>query len=53
MAKAILKLNKQKESKAALDQVMAKAAATYADTKREAAQPGWWMQLQNGKWVQK
>jgi uncharacterized protein len=53
MAKAILKLNKQKESKAALDQVMAKAAATYADTKRDAAQPGWWVQLQNGNWVQK
>jgi len=53
MAKAIIKLNKQKESKAALDQVLPKAAATFADTKREAAQPGWWMQLQNGKWVQK
>jgi hypothetical protein len=53
MAKAILKLNKQKESKAALDQVLAKAAATFADTKREAAQRGWWVQLQNGRWVQK
>lgn len=53
MAKAILKLNKQKESKAALDQVMGKAAATFADTRREAAQPGWWVQLQNGRWVQK
>jgi len=53
MAKAILKLNKQKESKEALNQVLGKAAATYADTKREAAQPGWWLQLQNGRWVQK
>jgi uncharacterized protein len=53
MAKAILKLGKQKESKAALDQVMGKAAATYAETKRDAARPGWWMQLQNGNWVQK
>jgi len=53
MAKAIMKLNKQKESKAALDQMLGKAAATYADTKREAAQPGWWVQLQNGRWVQK
>lgn len=53
MAKAILKLNKQKESKAALDQVMGKAAATYAETKSDAAQPGWWVQLQNGRWVQK
>ena len=53
MAKAILKLNKQQESKAALDQVMGKAAATYADTKREEAKPGWWIQLPNGRWVQK
>lgn len=53
MAEAILKLNKQPESKAAIGQVLPKAAATYADTKREAAKPGWWMQLQNGRWVQK
>jgi uncharacterized protein len=53
MAKAILKLNKQKESKAALNQVLGKAAATYADNKRDAAQSGWWVQLQNGQWVQK
>lgn len=53
MAKAILKLNKQEESKAALDQVLGKAASTYADTKREAVPPGWWTQLQNGRWVQK
>ena len=53
MAKAILKLNKQKESKAAMDQVLPKAAATFADTKREAAERGWWVQLQNGRWVQK
>ncbi|AJE02328.1 DUF1318 domain-containing protein [Geobacter pickeringii] len=53
MAKAILKLNKQKESKAAINQVLPKAAATYAEIKREEAKPGWWMQLQNGRWVQK
>ena len=53
MARAILKLNKQPESKAAIGQVLPKAAATYADAKREAAKPGWWTQLVNGKWVQK
>jgi len=53
MAKAILKLQKQKESKAALDAVLGKAASTFAETKREAAQPGWWVQLQNDRWVQK
>lgn len=53
MAKAILKVSKVEESKAALDQVLGKAAATFADTRREAAKPGWWMQLANGRWVQK
>lgn len=53
MAKAILKITKQEATKAALDQTMGKAAATYAETRRESAQAGWWMQLQNGKWVQK
>lgn len=53
MAKAILKTTRQEATKAALDQTMGKAAATYAETRREAAKAGWWMQLQNGKWVQK
>ncbi|HEY5522613.1 MAG TPA: DUF1318 domain-containing protein [Desulfuromonadaceae bacterium] len=53
MAKAILKITKVKESKAALDQVLGKAAATYADSKREASKPGWWIQLPNGRWIQK
>jgi len=53
MAKAILKITKVEESKAALDQVLGKAAATFADTRREAAKPGWWIQLANGRWVQK
>lgn len=53
MAKSILKLNKTEESKAALNQVMGKAAATYAETRRDAAKAGWWMQLQNGRWLQK
>ena len=53
MAKAILKLQRQKESKEALNLVLGKAAGTFAETKREAAQPGWWVQLQNDRWVQK
>jgi uncharacterized protein len=53
MAKAILKMDKKKESREALNQLMGKAAATYAEIKREAAQPGWWTQLPNGRWVQK
>jgi len=53
MAKAILKLNKQKESAETLNQIRGKAAATYAEIKRDAAKPGWWTQLPNGRWVQK
>lgn len=53
MAKAILKITKQEDSKAARDQVMGKAAATFAETKREAAKPGWWIQGVNGRWLQK
>jgi len=53
MAKAILKINKQPETDTAIKQVLGKAAETFADTKREEAKPGWWMELPNGKWVQK
>ncbi len=53
MAKAILKVNKQPESKAAINQVLGKAAAMFADVRREKAKPGWWIELPNGRWVQK
>ena len=53
MAKAILKINKQTEASADMGQLLGKSAATYAEAKREEAAPGWWMQLQNGRWVQK
>ena len=53
MAKAIIKLTKQKSTEATMEQVLGKAAATYAETKREAAKPGWWIQLANSRWVQK
>jgi len=32
---------------------MSKAAATYADTRHEAAKPGWWIEKPDGTWVQK
>jgi len=53
MAKAILRINKQQETKDALRQVLSKAAATYADAKRDEAKPGWWIQNAAGRWVQK
>jgi hypothetical protein len=53
MAKAILRINKQPETKEALQQVSGKAATTFADARREEARQGWWIQLANGRWVQK
>jgi len=53
MAKAIIKLTKQAPDEATLQQVLGKAAATYAEAKREAAKTGWWIQLPNSRWVQK
>jgi hypothetical protein len=53
MARAILKINKQRETKAAMNQVMAKAAATFASLRHDEAKPGWWIELPNGRWVQK
>lgn len=55
MAKAIERINLRKQPGAKLNfnQLMGRAAAIYADTKRDAARPGWWIELANGKWVQK
>ncbi len=53
MAKAILKVNRQPVTDAGVKQVLGKAAATYAATKQEGARTGWWIQLPNGRWVQK
>ena len=53
MAKAILKVNKQPESKGAMNQVLGKAAVMFADVRHEEAKPGWWIELPNGRWVQK
>jgi uncharacterized protein YdbL (DUF1318 family) len=53
MARAILKVNKQTESKDAMNQVLGKAAAMFADVRHEEAKPAWWIELPNGRWVQK
>jgi len=53
MARAILKVNKQPESKEAMNQVLGKAASMFADVRHEKAKPGWWVELPNGRWVQK
>ncbi|HEY6007268.1 MAG TPA: DUF1318 domain-containing protein [Geobacteraceae bacterium] len=53
MAKAILRINKQPETRGNMNQVFPKAAATFAETRREEARPGWWIEVVKGRWVQK
>ena len=55
MARAIEKINQKKQPGATFNfnQLLAKASAIYADTKREAARPGWWIELPDGTWSQK
>jgi len=55
MAKALEKIGKRKEpgSKANFNELMARAAATFASLRHDEAKPGWWLELPNGRWVQK
>jgi uncharacterized protein YdbL (DUF1318 family) len=55
MAKAMEKINKRRNPSAKSDfnQFMRSASGTFADTRREAAKPGWWIQQNDGKWVRK
>ncbi len=55
MAKAMEKISKRKDpkAKASLNQFMRSAASTFADTRRDAAKPGWWVQQNDGSWVRK
>jgi hypothetical protein len=53
MAKAILKLTQQQATPANLARVRTQAAETFASIRRDAAHPGWWVQLPNGAWTRK
>ena len=53
MAKAILKLTQQGATPANLARVKTEAAETFASIRRDAAHPGWWVQLPNGTWTRK
>lgn len=53
MAKATLKVTKQKETKETLAVALKKAATIFGENKREDARAGWWIQLPNGRWIQK
>lgn len=53
MAKAIVKITKQPVTDTGTKEMLGKAAETFADTKREAAKPGWWIESPDGRWAQK
>lgn len=55
MAQALQKITEKQQPGANvnLNELMKKAATTFADVKREEAKAGWWVELANGRWVQK
>jgi hypothetical protein len=55
MAQALQKITERQQpgAKVNMGELMKKAAATIADVKREEAKAGWWVELANGRWVQK
>ena len=53
MAKATLKLTGQPENAGTIKQARMDAAKTFSSVRQEKAKPGWFIQLPNGRWVQK
>jgi uncharacterized protein YdbL (DUF1318 family) len=53
MAKTTLKLTGQKETGGTLRKALIDAAKTFASVRQEKAKPGWFIQLPDGRWVQK
>ena len=56
MARAILRTGGQAEARASIDKLLPKAAATFAEIRRDAARSGWWVQAANGpsaRWIRK
>lgn len=53
MATAIVKINKIKPTLENINSVLPQAAEQFAAVRRDKAEPGWWIQLPNGAWVQK
>lgn len=53
MAKAIVRINRQPETPANIEQVMPQATAQFAAIRRDAARKGWWIQSEDGNWSRK
>lgn len=53
MAKAIVRINRQPDTPANIDQVMPQATAQFAAIRRDGARKGWWIQSEDGNWLKK
>ncbi|GEM_PF-266915 len=53
MAAAIVKINKIDPTPENISRVLPQAAEQFAAVRRDKARPGWWIQLPDGRWVQK
>lgn len=53
MATAIVKINKIEPTPENINRVLPQAAEQFAAVRRDKAEPGWWIQLPDGRWVRK
>ncbi len=53
MAKATLKITGQPQNSETMKKALIDSAKTFASVRQEKAKPGWFIQLPNGRWVQK
>ncbi|HLE24124.1 MAG TPA: DUF1318 domain-containing protein [Thermodesulfobacteriota bacterium] len=53
MATAIIKINNIDPTPQNIEKVIPEAAEQFAAVRRNEAQPGWWIQLPDGRWMQK
>jgi hypothetical protein len=55
MAKAMERINlrRQPDAKINFNDMLGRTAAMYAETKREGAKPGWWIEQPDGSWTRK
>lgn len=53
MARAMVRINRDKENDASIKKVMPQAVEYFASLRRDSAKKGWWIQDSNGNWIRK
>lgn len=53
MARAIIRINRERENEQNLKQVTPQAVEQFAAIRRDSAKKGWWIQDQHGNWTRK